>query len=459
MMSRLDVTLMPLIGGLSQYSYSPLFLAAGGVVPPFFLKPLFIALLVLLSAGVSSLFALPREERERIKRGRTLSEVGLQRLLEEPRELLFVLQALTTLTVVAFTVVLAARLKAFNGVGSIWVAAVAGPPVMVILGMLLPRALAARFPVWTARHVAVPLWGLTWLLRPFWWPLRRVSELILSAVGIPLPEQRQLEEVQLKALVDLGHEEGTLKGGERELIHNVFEFGDVTAGELMTPRTEIVGFEVDASVREVLDEIHEHRYARVPLYRNSLDTVVGILYTRDLLKLRAEGALDQNGSARSLEPILKAPWFIPSTKRADALFHEFQSRRTHVAVVVDEYGGMEGIVTMDDLLAELFGRTLDEHDVEEPEFIELGEDEWRVLPQMELEHFCERLGMDMPETEEVNTVGGWVLGLFGSLPNAGESVRYEDLDLEVEAVQGTRLQTLKVRRIQPEPAETSEEEA
>lgn len=425
-------------------------------LPPFVLKPLLVLILVMLSGGISSLFALPREERERIRRGRTLVDVGLQRLLEEPRELLFVLQALTTLTVVAFTVVLAARLRVLNGLGSIWIAAVAGPPVMVILGMLLPRAMAARFPVWTARKVSLPLWALTWSLRPFWWPLRRLSEAILSAVGIPLPEQRQLEEVQLKALVDLGHEEGTLRGGERELIHNVFEFGDVTAGELMTPRTDIVGFALDTSVQDVLTEIQTHRYARVPVYRNSLDTVVGILYTRDLLAMRSRGELVPHESARTLEPILRAPWFVPSTKRADALFHEFQTRRLHVAIVVDEYGGMEGIVTMDDLLAELFGRTLDEHDVEEPEFIELGEEEWRVQPQMDLEQFCERLGMDVPEEEEANTVGGWVLGLFGALPAAGETVRFEDLEVEVEAVQGTRLQMLKVRRVRPDTSDESE---
>lgn len=441
------------------------------------------SLLGLLSAAESALFTLPRQERERMRSVQRPTDRVLLRLLENPRELLFSLQALTTLTIVAFTVTLSVTLSValleaqkaspgislLSGTGVLWPIALVAPPLVVLLGIFLPRGLGARYPVATSHAVAIPLRLVRGATYPLWWPLRRVSEWLLQLFGVPLPEQRQLEEVQLKALVDIGQQEGTLRETERELIHNVFEFGDMTAGELMTPRTDIVGFSIDTSLREILEEIHLHRYARVPMYRSSLDSIVGILYTRDLLKLKEHGKLvleadmgDGLGgipaSGRSLEPLLRPPWFIPSSKRADQLFREFQTRRLHVAVVVDEYGGMEGIVTMDDLLAELFGRTLDEHDVEEPEFIELGEDEWRVDAQMYLEQFCERLGLDMPDEEDITTVGGWVLALFGTLPGQGERVRHEQLEFEVEELQGTRLKLLLVRRLMPEDEPTPEEE-
>ena len=408
---------------------------------------LFGVLIVFLSVAEGALMAMPKESREALRTGNGLGVRALRSLLTDPRELLFVLQILSVLSTGAFTLFLCGLFAASGGPLAGWWAALVAPPLVIVFAMLLPRAVAVGGAHLLAPLLALPLWGVVWLTWPLWAPLRALTLRLLSVFGVPHPEDRQLEEAQLKSLVDIGSQEGTLKEEERELIHNVFELGDVTASELMTPRTDMIAFSIDTPLEELIQSLAEERFARVPVYRERQDHVVGILYTRDLLKHRAAGKPLKG----PVEPLLHPVWFVPGTRRADSLLREFQVRRQHMAVVVDEYGGVLGMVTMDDLLAALFGRTLDEHDVDEPELIPLGEREYRVHPQMRLADLYERLGLSPPGEEDITTVGGLVLARCGTLPAAGACIVEEPLEFQVEALEGTRLTRLTVRQRDPEP--------
>lgn len=415
----------------------------------------------LLLLGVTStfegaFFTLPRGERERIRAGYGPTNRRLQGWLEDPEPLLWSLQSLTTLLVVLFTLSLCLLLEL-----EYWTLAlglVLGPPVVVVMGLLGPRALGARYPGVAARMLALPMQLLLTLVWPLLAPLQWISRELLRLLGRPLLERRQLQEVQLKALVDLGRQEGTLREQERELIHNVFELGDLSAAELMTPRTEMVSFSLDSTLDEVLHALEASRFTRVPIHRGSPDNLVGILYTRELLPWRLR-EVEEGFSAplASVQALLRPPFYVPGTKRADELFREFQSRRQHVAIVVDEYGGVEGMVTLDDLLAHLFGRTLDEHDVEEPGLVELEEQHFEVDPAMSIAQLFERLDLEPPEVEEVTTVGGWVVALHGTLPEQGTQVQAERLRFTVLGREGTRLKRLHVEVLDEAPSPSGEE--
>lgn len=400
-----------------------------------------LVLLGVTSTFEGAFFTLPRAERERIRAGFGPTYRRLQAWLEDPEPLLGALQSLTTLLVVLFTLSLCLLLEL-----EYWTLAlglVLGPPVVVVVGLLGPRALGARYPGAAARVLALPLQLLLSLLWPLLAPLQVISRELMRLFGRPLPERRQLQEVQLKALVDLGRQEGTLREQERELIHNVFELGDLSAAALMTPRTEMVSFSLDSSLNEVLEALESLRFARLPIHRGTPDNVVGILYTRDLLRWRLEEPAEGWAAPLStVQALLRPPFYVPGTKRADELFREFQSRHQHVAIVVDEYGGVEGMVTLDDLLAHLFGRTLDEHDVEAPELVELEEQHFEVDPAMSIDVLFERLELEPPEVEEVTTVGGWVVALNGTLPEQGTQVQAGVLRFTVLAREGTRLKRL-----------------
>jgi len=414
-----------------------------------------LVLTALLSAAEGALLSLTRVDRDILKHTQNRAARALRSLLESPREFVFTLEVASEMAMVAFTLCLTVLLIETYDLAKGWLSIAIGPPILLIICQLVPRALAARHPRPVAQVLAIPLQAMYYLLLPITWPLKRLSEWLMDILGIPATGGHRLEESEFKTLVDIGEKEGTLREAERELIHNVFELGDRRISELMTPRTEVVGFDISTPVDRILEGIKDQRFARVPIFKTNLDNILGILYTKDLLALRA----GQGGSRRTLSEMLHQVYFVPVTKKADDLFREFQIQKTHMAVVVDEYGGVAGVVTMDDLLAELFGVMLDEHDIEELEFIRLATDRWRVHGTLDLEQFCEMLEVDPPDEElEVSTVGGFVLSLFGTLPREGETMRFGRLEFTVAKVNGTRIHELVVHRHPPETPVDSEHE-
>ncbi len=406
-----------------------------------------------LSAAEAAFFALSGTDRDALLGGASRSARALRLLLESPRRFVFMLQVSGELVLVGLTLGIAAWVfERFGPEQGWWTLAIA-PPVVLLFCLLLPRALASRYPRQSASILAVPLQVMVVLSRPVMWPMKWMSEGLMSLLGIPPTGVHRLEESEFKTLVDIGEKKGALREQERELIHNVFDFGDMVAGEVMTPRTEIVGFSITTPLERILDGIREHRLSRVPVFKGNLDNVMGILYTKDLLALRSREEVGK----RTLKELLHPVYFVPVTKKVDELFLEFQSQKIHMAVVVDEYGGVAGLVTMDDLLEELFGVMLDEHDVEEPEYARLEDGSYVVQAHMALEDLCALLDVALdPGDEDVFTVGGYLLEQVGTLPDQGTVVRSGGVEFEVMELDGARLTRVRVRKVDGGRCETDE---
>jgi CBS domain containing-hemolysin-like protein len=245
-------------------------------------------------------------------------------------------------------------------------------------------------------------------------------------------------EAEILTLLSIGEKEGVLEKQEREMITGVLEFTDATVAEVMVPRVDMVAAECGKTVEEMVTFAEEAGHSRIPVYRETVDNIVGVLYTKDLLKGIAEGKEQEK-----VEGLLREAYFVPENKRLVDLLKEFQKKRMHLALVVDEYGGTSGLVTLEDLLEEIVGEIRDEYDTEEPLFRRIDAQTLRVDARIGLEELSELLGTELPEGE-YQTLGGLVMDLAGRVPKEGESVRYGHLEFVVEKVLRRRILNVKI---------------
>jgi CBS domain containing-hemolysin-like protein len=235
-------------------------------------------------------------------------------------------------------------------------------------------------------------------------------------------------------------DEESIEEEERELIHSIFEFGDTLVREVMVPRTDMVTIPVEATLADALDTITKAGFSRIPIYEGDHDNIIGVLYAKDLLKRTLRENLETN-----VRHLGRAPLFEPEQKKVADLLREMQTKRIHMAIVVDEYGGTAGLVTIEDLIEEIVGEIVDEYDQEEPLVQQLSEDSLRVSARLPINDVNELLKVDLPH-EEWDTVGGLVFGLIGRVPEHGERVKYDSLEFETERVVGRRIQQVLIRR-------------
>lgn len=259
--------------------------------------------------------------------------------------------------------------------------------------------------------------------------------------GAPATAGTEIEE-ELKTLVDAGQVEGVLEQGEREMIYSVFELGDTLAREIMIPRIDIIALDVNTPLAEAADALLESGNSRVPVYEESVDNILGLLYAKDLLRVWRQG--DQLNSLRSL---LRPVYFIPEAKKADKLLAEMQSQRIHMAIVVDEYGGVAGLVTLEDIVEEILGEIQDEYDQgEESPYQELPGGEYVFQGKVDLDDFNEVLASNLPK-DEADTVGGFIYSRIGHVPHSGERIQVNNLLLTVEQVTGRRIRKVRAERV------------
>jgi len=318
-------------------------------------------------------------------------------------------------------------------------------PMVFLFGEVLPKTFAVRNPETYGRLVARPLALFAKIISPFRHVFQAVADLAASPFVAPDGGGRDaLVEEEFRTLVDVSEQEGVLDSRERLLIHRIFEFGDTPVSSIMTPRTDLFCLSYSLPLGEIIKVVQNSHYSRIPIYRNRVDNIVGILYAKDLMRFLDDASPPAH---LGLQQILRQPYFVPGGMKADTLFREFQSRRQHLAVVVDEYGGVEGVVTMDDLLEEVFGRITpssdDPDDVSDWTHTEEGGGVFLISPRLPIDEFNELVGADVPD-ENHDTMGGFVFDLFGELPKAGESVEYDELRFIVEELEDTRILRIRV---------------
>ncbi len=320
--------------------------------------------------------------------------------------------------------------------------------LLLALGTLLPRNLANRQAEVTARR-------LHWLANfanTVFLPLARLAVLtcnaILRLMGIdPDEEIERLTEDEIRLLVDVGEEKGAIEETERDMIENVFEFNNLTAADSMTHRTDMWAVWVDDTWQEITRMIESTGLSRFPVYEEDLDDIIGTLSTRDFLLNRLRE------HPKPLREIIRQARFVPESVRTDALFRDMQLNKFHMAIVVDEYGGTSGLITMEDLLEEIVGNIYDEYDPQvQQDIVDLGEGCFKLAGSVEIEAFNEAAGADLPIEEEYDTIGGMILSQLGTIPDEGSQpeIDYNGYHFRVLSVQDRRIEWVEAGRVPQE---------
>ena len=315
----------------------------------------------------------------------------------------------------------------------------------IVIGELVPKALALAYPDRVSLLLAGPVDILGRLLRPVVALLTGLTRAIVRPLGAEVSREAEISAEELKLIVERGGEQGVLEAEEEQMIHAVIELSGQRVHEVMVPRTDIVGLPADASFEEAIDTIVAAGHSRVPAYDASLDEIVGILYAKDLLPLLKAGD-EERPPVRSL---LRAPVLVPESMSIDDLLHEFQRRKVHLAVVLDEYGGTAGLVTIEDLLEEIVGEIQDEYDTEEPMAVPLDEDRFRLdgrLAVDDLADLWDGVELVLEDRDEYDTVGGLVFHRIGGVPKPGDQVDLGPITLTVETTDGRRVGKLLATR-------------
>ena len=325
----------------------------------------------------------------------------------------------------------------------------------LVLGELVPKRVAMKKTEGVARATVGVVWAVATVFRPVIWLLSKSTNGVLRLMHIdPKADEEEVSEDEIRMMVDLGEERGAIQSNEKELIDNIFEFNNTTAEDVMVHRTDMVMIWVDDSPEEILRTIRESGMSRFPVYEEDADDIVGILNTRDYL-LNA-----QLPKPKPLRELLRSAYFVPESVRTDVLFRDMQSKKVHLAIVVDEYGGTSGLVTMEDLLEEIVGNIYDEFDPQEEKDIEqVDTNLWRVSGSCELDQVAEALDMEFPEDVESDTLGGLVFAQLSAIPQDGSQIEVDTCGLHIKVLELTdrRVEWALVSRTPSPPAPESGE--
>jgi CBS domain containing-hemolysin-like protein len=311
----------------------------------------------------------------------------------------------------------------------------------VVIGELVPKGIALGHSEGTALFVSAPVRGFFILLRPLIWFLQRSTEIVLRALGQQPPgaEDAVHSEAELRMLVSESTQHGEIEQQEQEMLYKVFDFADKEASDVMVPRPEVVALSIDLPPEQALEAVMDSPYTRYPVYRETLDNVVGILHVRDLFSALRERGMHEV----KIEDIIRPVHMVPETKDLAALLAEFRRTNQHMAIVVDEYGEMEGIVTLEDLLEEIVGDIEDEFDLPDESVEQVDEDTVRIDGTFPIDDFNERFHTDLP-VEDYHTVAGFVFGLLGRQPEVGDDISHDGIRFDILEVEGARINKLAV---------------
>ena len=386
-------------------------------------------------------------EREGVRGAAGLAAV----IADRPRHLNLLL--LLRLTAELLATVLAA-VVAIDVLGTAWLAIVLTTGVMVLVSYVLvgvgPRTIGRQHPY----RVALVAAGLSRTLVRVLGPLASLLILVGNAItpGRGFREGPFATEIELRELVDLAEQRGVVEHGERDMIHSVFELGDTIAREVMVPRTDVVWIERDKTVRQALALALRSGFSRIPVLGENIDDIVGVAYLKDL----AGRAQDPHARTTPVEEAMRPASLVPESKPVDELLREMQARRIHMAIVIDEYGGTAGLVTIEDILEEIVGEITDEYDVERPPVEWLDQDTARVTARLPVQDLGELFGVTLQDGD-VETAGGLLARELGVVPIPGAAAQIEGLQLTAESAGGrrNRIDTVLVRRLPAAPPEPS----
>jgi CBS domain containing-hemolysin-like protein len=405
------------------------------------LLPVLLLLSAFFSATETAVFALRRVDLEKWKEEGNRRAMRIARMLEKPGRLIATILIGNEVVNVAISSVTAAVLLPLYPRYGEPLAFVLGTLGILILGDIVPKSIVWPRAKAVSLRIAAPLAAFSRAVAPVRFVMEKLSEWILRLLGggSPRDTRETVSEAEFRALVDAGEETGTLDPGEKELIHNIFEMTDQRAGEIMTPLPDVFMVPGDLPYADLVERYRRYRRSRIPVYEGERRNVVGILHFKDLLRPTATGE-----GAPEWRDFVRPPYVIPWSKKLPLLLREFQRRKVHIALVVEEFGEQVGIVTLEDVLEELFGDIREEHDREEKEILRRPDGSARVLGKTAIRRFNDAFGTGLPD-EEWDTVAGLLLHEFGRLPGRGDSLTLAGHVFTVERLKGIRIVEVGVK--------------
>ena len=316
----------------------------------------------------------------------------------------------------------------------------------VVFGELIPKSIALSRPEAVGLMIAPVIYKFSKLATVFVQILTVSTNIILKPFGKKAFRQRAyISEEEIKLLIEEGRERGIFEAEERELIHSVFEFTDMSTKEVMVPPTQMVTIRLNMSAEDIKTLIAEEQFSRYPVVGKDINDIRGILYAKDFQNALAKGGVD-------IRKLIKPPFFIPETMKISKLLREMQKKRVHMALVIDEYGGVSGLVTMEDILEEIVGEIRDEYDIESP-VIQLGDGTYLVDASISIRDLKEDYNIEIPESTEYETMSGFLLTTLQKIPKVGDVVEIEDKKITISEMVGQRIAKVKLEKLQKEISE------
>jgi CBS domain containing-hemolysin-like protein len=420
-------------------------------VPPFdgaAWTQLTILVVSLLFCGIASAAETALTSVSRIKL-KNLAEEGDKRALEIEGLLASPNTFLSTILVVNSVAVIVASSMAtvlalrFSESWGELVASVLISLVVLVFCEITPKTAAVQNPLRWARALVPTVYAAAWVLRPIVWLLSTVTTFLVRLIGGPVRRKGPfVTEEELRLLVTVGEEEGVLEEEETEMIHSIFEFADTTAREVMIPRIDMVTLASDTTVEQAVDLAMEGGFSRIPVYEadSGIDEIIGVLYTKDMLR-----QLRENHSSLPIRDLVRPAYFVPETKKLDDLLREIRQKRVHMVIVVDEYGSVAGLVTIEDLMEEIVGDIKDEYDREESLYEQVNDHEYIFDAKISIYDFNDLMDMHLADTD-YETLGGFVYAQLDKIPIAGDVLTFEGLTFTVLATRGRRITKIRVER-------------
>ena len=311
--------------------------------------------------------------------------------------------------------------------------------VVLIFGEILPKMIAIKYSKEYALKMYTPLKIMMFILSPIAQGFNAITNVVIKI--IPFRKEKIFDsEEELKILAELGEEEGTLQEEESDMIQSIFDFKEKTVGEIITPRVDIVSLKSDESIDKAMDIIGERQFSKIPIYKDTIDNIKGILYAKDIIPYLMGSRPNVN-----LQTLARQPFFVPETKPIDDLMKEFKLRKTSIAIVVDEWGGTEGLVTLEDVVEEVMGEIRDPYDQEESNVLKQSDGSFIVEGSITIYDLEEDTDIEFPDDRDYDTLGGFILDILTDIPQTGEQVEFNDMVFTVQTVENNRIGKIKIQ--------------
>ena len=398
-----------------------------------------LALSALFSASETALMSLSKIRIKQMVENKEKGADRINKLLSDPNKLLSaILIGNNIVNIGASSLMTSLAIEIFGNTG-VGIATGIMTLLILIFGEITPKSLAAQ----NSEKLSVRLSGFVQfnmiVLTPISFVLSKISNFMIKILGGDVDKNQPfITQEELRTIVSVSHKEGVLEGEEKDMIYNVFDFSDSQVNDVMITRTEMLTIDVDLPYEEIIRVISEEQYSRIPVYEDTMDNIIGILYVKDLLFLQG-----QKEAEFDLRKYIRKPYFTYEFKSTKDLFKEMRANRIHMVIVIDEYGGTEGIVTMEDLVEEIVGDIEDEYDKEINDIKVIKEDEYIVNGNVRIDAINKLIGTHI-ESEDFDTIAGFVIGLIHKIPELREEIEYENIKFIIESIDRNRIEKIRI---------------